>query len=73
METIRIWVTDYYRLVMGRPLLGATPERSSEEIDARTSASRFARGNVAMQADLFVSKQGLEAERNEVAKSLIRH
>jgi hypothetical protein len=73
METIRIWVTDYYRLMMGRRLLGVGPERSSEEVDARATAKRFSRGNVAMQADLFVSEQDLEYERREVAKSLVRH
>jgi hypothetical protein len=73
METIRILVTDYYRLVMGRTLLGFGPERSSEEVDARATVKRFARGNVAMQADLFVSEQDLEYERDEVAKSLIRN
>lgn len=73
METIRIWVTDYYRLLMGRTLLGVGPERSNEEIDARTTAKRFSRGSVAMQKGLFATKEDLDRERNEVAKSLIRN
>lgn len=73
METIRIWVTDYYRLLMGRRLLGVGRERSSDESDARLTAERFSRGSVAMQINHFASDEDLEDERNEVAKSLIRH
>lgn len=73
METIRIFVVDYIRLMSGRPLLGFGPDRSSDEADARATVKRFSRGSVAMQDDRFVSEQDSEYERNEVAKLIIRN
>lgn len=62
------FVIDTYRLLVGR-------SRSSEEVNddfdkkfARKAASRFSRGNVAIQFNSFVTTNDLENERNEVAK-----
>lgn len=41
METIRLFVADYIRLMRGRPLLGGGVDRTSEEIDARAAGKRF--------------------------------
>jgi len=73
METLSRFVRDYFRLMAGRPLLGARPERSAEEKDARTAVERFSRGNVAVQDDRFVTENDLERERKQVAEFPFRN
>lgn len=73
METIRLFVQDYFRLMAGRTLLGAKAERGSAETDARYTASRYGRGSVGLQIDQFASEEDLAAERAQVAEPLIRN
>lgn len=74
METVRIFVIDYFRLMMGRPLMGAAPTRRiPEDRDARLTAERFSRGNVAIQNGRFVSISDLDNERDEVAEPFTRN
>jgi len=73
VETIRLFVADYIRLMRGLPLLGADADRTNEEIDARAVGKRFSRGSVAMQADHVASASDLARERDEVAKYLNRN
>jgi hypothetical protein len=69
MGTIRAFFIDSFRLMAGRPLLGeSVTGRSTAEIDARATVERYSRGNVAMQAGLFVSEVDSARERDEVAK-----
>lgn len=62
-------IIDTYRLLMGHTTLseGERSNLADREI-ARKSASRFSRGNVAIQFGAFVTTSDLEKERAEVAK-----
>jgi hypothetical protein len=74
METIRAFLIDSYRVLAGKPLLGESPyERSAQEVDARSAASRYSRGNVAMQDGRFASEDDLKREYDEVAKTVNRN
>jgi hypothetical protein len=73
METIRLFVADYIRLMRGLPLLGAGVDRTNEEIDARAAGKRFSRGSVAMQDDRLISAVDFAREHDEVAKYLNRN
>jgi hypothetical protein len=70
METIRLFVADYIRLMRGLPVLGAGVDRTSEEIDARATGKRFSRGSVALQEDLAISESDFSREYDEVANYL---
>jgi hypothetical protein len=73
METVRLFIADYVRLMRGLPLLGAGTDRSNEEIDARATGKRFSRGSVAMQDDRITSAVDFAREYDEVAKYLKRN
>lgn len=67
MGMIRSFIQDYIRLMAGRPLGGALPDRSRDELDARRTASRFSRGNVSVQDDRFASWAAGEFDERRAA------
>ena len=73
MERLVTFVRDYIRLMSGRPVVGALPERSSAEEDGRSTAPRFARGSVTLQANRFATDADTEREWAEVADVKFRN
>ena len=64
------FIIDTYRLLMGHKNASVSitdGEGDTREL-ARKAASRFSRGNVAIQFGSFVTTEDLEKERREVAK-----
>jgi hypothetical protein len=73
METVRLFISDYIRLMRGLPFLGAGVDRTNEEIDARAAGQRFSRGSVAMQDNRVTSETDSQREYDEVAKYMNRN
>lgn len=73
MRAVKNFVRDYYRLLIGQPLVGYGDAPTSQEKDGRGTAERFSRGNVAVQAGRFVTKADLDRERREVAEASFRN
>lgn len=68
------FIRDTYRLLAGRDTVTSEDCRSRFDRElARSAASRFSRGNVAIQLDAFVTTADLERERREVAKIVFRN
>lgn len=62
------FVRDVYRAIAGRDDLGDKLNfEDAGTRDARQVASRFSRGNVAIQAGAFITTDDLERERARIA------
>ena len=65
--------SDLWRILAGRPLLGVPRTRGADEKLGRFTVKRYSRGNVAVQANLFVTKDDLDRELEEVAGTRFRN
>lgn len=64
----RHFVRDIYRVIAGRDDLGDKLDlETAGTHDARHTAARFSRGNVAIQSGAFVTTSDLERERERMS------
>jgi hypothetical protein len=73
MDAVKAFIRDYVRLMRGQPLFVGLKDRSNDEEDARQAGSRFSRGNIAIQDDLFATEADIQREREEVANFRFRN